>query len=524
MALAIAISFPAGRFHCTPWGHHVNESVPEWPPSPWRLLRALIATWKQKLSVESSVNVMLPNVLARLTVPPLFSLPPASLAHTRHYMPWFKKGPQDRTLVFDAFVALDPTAEVIFLWPKVTLSIDEERILRLVLSQLNYFGRAESWCMARLSEDWTQHHDGTWVKLDKVRGEVMAEINCTPLNGSKLPEGSEPVRILGANPESWNKWNYKTRSHPDPPWNLLAETADLHAERWSDPPGSRWLTYLRPADAFAVKPVRNSLQSATVRQADRKASGLTVVRYALDGTVLPLVQETLSLGELARQHLQGIYGKLNNGATSAIFSGKTTDGRPLRDHRHAFHLSTDEDGDGRLDHLTIYARGQSGADGRDWGFEEAELHALDRFRRLRQVGGKPDLRLVLLGVGNSNDWIDTPLFSRSRRWQSVTPFVPPRHHKTRGKKRETPIEQLQDELRRRGFPRPIGVHELRRCELDGRSIRWIEFRRERLLGEGSRGQGFGFGFAIEFAEPVAGPLCFGYGCHFGLGLFAPAAC
>ena len=55
--------------------------------------------------------------------------------------------------------------------------------------------------------------------------------------------------------------------------------------------------------------------------------------------------------------------------------------------------------------------------------------------------------------------------------------------------------------------------------MEGRFIRWIEFRRERLLGGGSRGQGFGYGFDIEFAEPVAGPLYFGYGCHFGLGMF-----
>ena len=27
------------------------------------------------------------------------------------------------------------------------------------------------------------------------------------------------------------------------------------------------------------------------------------------------------------------------------------------------------------------------------------------------------------------------------------------------------------------------------------------------------------GFEIEFAERVAGPLCLGYGSHFGLGLF-----
>jgi CRISPR-associated protein Csb2 len=433
-------------------------------------------------------------------------------------MPW-EKGwkPEEpdkaKTKVFDAFIALDPTAEVVFLWPEVTLRPDEERTLRLVLSQLNYFGRAESWCTAQLNEDWIPHHDGTWVKLDQATNEVTTEINCAPLNKGQVPDGMEPVRILGIDPDNWNNWNYKTRSRPNPPWNLLAETADLHAERWSDPPGSRWLTYYRPTDVFAGKTMTG--------RASRKINRITVVRYALDGTVLPLVQETLSLGELARQRLQGIYGMQNDGATSAIFRGKTEDGIPLQGHRHAFYLPTDEDHDGRLDHLTVYARGQSYSDGRDQGFEEEELYVLDRFRRLRQVGGKPDLQLVLLGTGTRTDWTKTPLFGKSRQWKSISPFVSPRHQKTRGRKRETPIEQLQNELQRHGFPSPINVHELPRYEVDGSSIRWIEFRRERLLGGGSRGQSLGYGFTIEFAEPVAGPICLGYGCHFGLGLFVP---
>ncbi|MBI3245326.1 MAG: type I-U CRISPR-associated protein Cas5/Cas6 [Deltaproteobacteria bacterium] len=522
MALAIALSFPAGRFHSTPWGHHVNEGLPEWPPSPWRLLRALVATWKRKLSMERSVNDMLPRVLARLTAPPLFSLPPVSLSHTRHFMPWHggwkpEEPDKAKTKVFDAFVALDHTAEVVFLWPGVTLEPAEEHVLRLVLSQLGYFGRAESWCAVRLSDEWEPNSNGAWVRIDKTSGKVEARINCAPLNGgNRVSNDVEPVRVLAADPVTWQGWSYgRKASRPDPLWNLLAETADLHAERWSDPPGSRWLTYLRPSDAFAVTTGRQRMM--------RKAGASTVARYALDGTVLPLAQETLSLAELARQRLQGIYGKQNDGATSVLFSGKTMDGVPLRDHRHAFYLPTDEDGDGHIDHLTVYARGPVGLDGQDMGFAEAELRALDRFRRLRQVGGKPDLQLVLLGVGQCDDWKDTRLFSRSHRWRSVTPFVPPRHTKDRGQRRETPVEQLQDELQRRGFPTPVAVYELPRCEVEGRSLRWIEFRRERLLGGGSRGQGFGHGFVIEFAEPVAGPLCFGYGCHFGLGLFVPSA-
>jgi CRISPR-associated protein Csb2 len=244
-------------------------------------------------------------------------------------------------------------------------------------------------------------------------------------------------------PARWNQWDDMSARHAEPLWNLLAETADLDAERWSDPPGSQWVTYLRPVNAFAGE----AMYQPTTRQ--NRAS--FVARYALDGTVLPLLQETLSLGELARQRLQGIYGRHNHGKSSAIFSGKTPEGLPLRDHRHAFFLPTDEDGDGRLDHLTIYARGTVDPERGDIGFGEAELQALDAFRRLRQVGGKPDLWLVLMGVGDCQAWKDLSIFRRSRYWRSHTPFVPPRHEKTRGRKRETPVEQLQGEIQRRGF-------------------------------------------------------------------------
>ena len=55
--LAVGLKFPAGRFHATPWGRHVNEGAPEWPPSPWRLLRALLAVWKIRSAQLSEQQV-----------------------------------------------------------------------------------------------------------------------------------------------------------------------------------------------------------------------------------------------------------------------------------------------------------------------------------------------------------------------------------------------------------------------------------------------------------------------------------
>src|SRR5436190_11468738 len=108
MAVIIRVKFPGGQYHATPWGRHVNEGVPEWPPSPWRLLRALVAVWKRTCRYLSEQQVR--RVLEPLLSPPLFRLPPHRVAHTRHYMPLGKKSPIEisgggTTLVFDTFVA-----------------------------------------------------------------------------------------------------------------------------------------------------------------------------------------------------------------------------------------------------------------------------------------------------------------------------------------------------------------------------------------------------------------------------------
>ncbi|MDQ3151354.1 MAG: type I-U CRISPR-associated protein Cas5/Cas6, partial [Actinomycetota bacterium] len=48
MPTTLVLTFPRGRYRATPWGRHVNEGAVELPPSPWRLLRALYATWRTR--------------------------------------------------------------------------------------------------------------------------------------------------------------------------------------------------------------------------------------------------------------------------------------------------------------------------------------------------------------------------------------------------------------------------------------------------------------------------------------------
>ncbi len=514
MSISVAIRFLAGRFHATPWGRHVNEGLAEWPPSTWRLLRALVATWKRKFAHHQLVEHELPGVLAKLTEqPPHFFLPPAGLGHARHYMPWFKKGPEDKTLVFDAYVTVSPEAEVVFHWPNADLSADGKQALDLVLSHLGYFGRAESWATARLVSDF-----------DPVL------VNCSP--GPSRKE-CETVRMLVADPYCWNAWHFTDKKvvRPSPLWNLLAETADLHQEGWSDPPGSRWVAYSRRSDCFHVEGRRRlDIHVMTTHP--------TVARFAVDATVLPLVQDVLPLAEQMRRALMFRYQYLKRrqkygpaipsdaeSYNASVFSGKDTSGHPLRDdHRHAFYLPADEDGDGRIDHITVFATCGFGAN------DPIELQAIGGLRRL--LFGEGELSLLLLGLGTWDGITGTRLLGPSTIWESATPFVVTRHLKLRGRKRDPRewsrgregqqafvAQVLREELERRGLKdaeiEPLDGIGTRRL----RPLQFKLYRRKRGDDGGQRSRG---AFRLRFPTPVTGPIAAGYSCHFGLGLFLPA--
>ena len=108
-------------------------------------------------------------------------------------------------------------------------------------------------------------------------------------------------------------------------------------------------------------------------------------------------------------------------------------------------------------------------------------------------------------------------------WQSLTPYVPPRHHLRGGKVRdsETIENQVRRELAARGYapnaellsaeeiepPRWVAVHVPRR-----------ETGKQQFTGDRR-----GYMLRLAFEAPIAGPLRLGHSSSFGLGLFAPFA-
>ncbi len=277
---------------------------------------------------------------------------------------------------------------------------------------------------------------------------------------------------------------------------------------------------------IAEQPVRQRL----------KVRSPSLARFALDGPVLPLVTETLPLAERARRLLLSKCKYLalrdNPGLSDGLgdaevwrrcpaFWGKDELGRPRVGHQHAFFLPADEDSDGRIDHLTVFA---------PMGFNELECQALHRLRRL-PLDNREELQLLLIGLANPSDF-RSPLLAESRVWVSATPFVVTRYPKLRGRKKDRPEDRatpqaftahvLRQELARRAELPPAVVEPLDDGVIGARGLRPIQFKRFRSKPGDDGGRRPAGGFRITFAAPARGPLCLGHSCHFGLGLFVPA--
>lgn len=108
------------------------------------------------------------------------------------------------------------------------------------------------------------------------------------------------------------------------------------------------------------------------------------------------------------------------------------------------------------------------------------------------------------------------LWGRSGVFASQTPFVLPRHRK-RG---DEPEDQLVRELTLHGLPTPLRIERTQSPPGLATPLPWSAFVLHRSGDELTMGY---FGFRLQFAEPVPGPLLLGYGCHYALGQFVPYA-
>lgn len=469
MPLTLALAFPWGRYHATPWGRHVNEGAVEWPPSPWRLVRALIAVWHERVPDLSADEVR--DALEALCTPPTYWLPPSRGAHTRHYLPDSndrrRDGHHSTDLALDGFVSVGPASTAYVQWP-VEVSSTQRTTLARLLDQLPYLGRSESMVHAGLVED-------------DVPDEGVERWS-PGANGAGL--AAEPVRLLV----------------PDRPLDLEAitvRTGQLHRGGRLQPPGTSWAVYVRDGQPASVAPSRRA----------RTATRPVVVEFAVTGSRLPQLTHAVALANLVRTASIRVHQD-----PSGTLSGHHADGSPREArHVHAHYLSL-ADGRGLVDRIAIWA---------PEGFAPEEVSALAALAgsmpvpHYLQRGLGQVVRMGLQYVGAVSG-ADERLRGAAQRWRTMTPFVPTRHRKRRdGELEEWMASQVRRELANRGLP--SGEDKV---AVQMRADRWQHFRRQRDARIGGPPASH---LELQFAEPLSGPLALGRLSHFGLGLFTPVS-
>jgi CRISPR-associated protein Csb2 len=538
--VAAMFRFPGKRYHATPWGHHVNEGLIEWPPSPWRLLRSFVATGYAKLHwAKEGPPALARSLLERLAaVLPNYRLPDGVGAHSRHYMPLarLENGREKTTMVLDTWAQIDNGAIGVH-W-NVELTPDERSLLGDIVRELGYLGRSESWVEGSL----VGHFDA--LEFDVRPGEVrerpgmeweqvsllaaLSEGDYLSWRERALQTALDALPTADAKGKPLSKAR-QTRQREEVEASYPADLVKcLHVDTrwlrelgWSQPPGSRKVFYWRPL---------RSLQGAGAQVRPRAYLSPTVEFMLLSMATatgnmhgLPSVTRTLPQGELLHRAL------LSRGreATTrlSVLSGRDADGKPLRNevgHRHAHLLHLDLDGDGHLDHVLLWA---------PMGLNAEAQRVVRAVRTTFTKGGTAPLRLALAASGDRSELMSLPSpwgdrlrevlggsSNGAKHWRSTTPFVPPRFVKPRG--RNSIEGQLAAELEARGFPRPTSIRCIDPHDADALVRKSRHFVRRRRREQCAPPVDSGFVVELAFSEPIRGPIAVGYGSHFGLGLFS----
>ncbi|HEY8056170.1 MAG TPA: type I-U CRISPR-associated protein Csb2 [Terriglobales bacterium] len=503
-----AFRFPAGRYHATPWGHHANEADVAWPPEPARILRAMIATWWRKLDHARYPKPLLDGLVDQLAAHlPRYLLPPAVHAHTPAFMPM--RDNTEKRLIYDGFVALDAAEPLVISWQDVSLDENTAELARSLIGVLGYLGRSESWVEAELLPAW------------------VGEPNSQPLaTDGPLRISHETVDVtVPLTPREWEEARptLSTTNRPLPVKLADALAIDTEVWRkagWSSPPPIKQVVYTRPRlDAPKLtRPI-------TARRQSGQPGRPEAARFVLAGRPLPRVEDGLLIAEAMRSALMH-----NDTKAPAVpppeLCGRDNDG-PLRHdpaHSHAFFLPEDADGDGRIDHLLVYAR---------LGFSPEARRRLGGLLRLwspRLSGSK--WRTALEAIAQPGEFADVcRLVGTATTWESSSPYLKPRFDRRTPQEFSSLIESYRGQIARewasRGLtPPPARIEPI----LDGSrfaaplgpggaSRSTLGFARSRFNRGGRQPDSAGGFFRLEFDSPIGGPIALGWGSHFGLGLF-----
>ena len=229
--VVIAARFPFGRYAATPWFRSRREHVAnvEWPPSPWRIARALVATAHRIGQIQGCdlVDDTVALVSKLATREPHYQLPPATEVVYAQWMPQLEfddsPGASQRSENGHTLLALSPERELRVRWPEVEgINKKELDLLRRLLVATPYLGQSVSICSLELRNSWPERQVDETIAVPK-----SAESELQGADGARVV-----IRLLAPEPTV-------TRQE------LEVSTGDGLVKAMPAPAGSRWVEYVR---------------------------------------------------------------------------------------------------------------------------------------------------------------------------------------------------------------------------------------------------------------------------------------
>ena len=471
--LQIKIQFHTNQYQACAWGNLHAEGVIDWPPAPWRILRAIVAG-AYNTHLPEKHRPTLKGLLHKLAAAlPSYTLPPTTYTQHRSPRPQMNlktaKVKPGKTL-YSAGLLMSSAQNHLFVhWP-VTLLETEELVLSLCLSGLTYFGRKESVATLALAE------------------------TAPKSNSEPDPQGTRMVAIAEPSLDADALWNALT----------LSAHENYGVNRSAVFPGIRHATYRIDRPQLQVQP-------------EAWKPTHSVILAVSSSPRLPF---NLALKLTARLHQT-----LISRCPAPIFTGQEM-GEPSRSHDHTIFQCIPERTGRYVEQVRLFSY---------TGYGEKALAAISSCSILPGVSSDYDVFLAMADLGSNQSasvhWVSsTPFFlSRFPAFRRGKPRMLSEHYQKDGPEHQV-LQYLQylPWLHLNGTP-TYREHEdglalcldhkvavIASCKFFPRFWGW-----ESECRQGKKAGRLGYHVMLKFATAVTGPIILGYAAHYGLGAMIP---
>ena len=531
LVIIIEVKLLSGRYHAHMWGEaQYGMGEAEWPPSPWRLLRALASAWFRAQPRLPSIKDRdeLLEALGR-SEPPTLWLPHTSMHEIRYYQPGkyrryeSKKEPEEAgrskeergrskkepggskggqkfvsALHHDFFAV--PQGGHFWFGFNVDLQKQQRDLLTQLLSHLTYFGRSES--RARLC-----------IRDKSLPKDVFEVLPNNKQSNRDSQFTYQRVLCTASDFQATDLWSVRNgsgeKSQDKYPKHLVDDLID---NKMPLPDGARWVEYALPEKSLVYE----------IPFPDRSSEGRDIavaeVHYRLCRRVPIPAWDIIVVARAFRDAAVDIYKERNQNVedqnkNSRLLSGRENDGTIARGHQHAYYLPSIDQDTGTIKYFVVRIPGKS--------LDQGELKALLSIDRI-YIGERRYPITVIpekIVCDAREPQKEEPEERSACCWKSATPFLLPLHYQHI---RNMADARLEDQIAR-SVERLIG--ERPRVERWRGSNRgsWVAVVRAHQYQRNGGGWTFvrrlGFWVRLTFKKPVSLEEPIGADAHFGAGQF-----